>query len=93
MGIAREQIGQTIRRLIVERLHIEGLEIDEVSDDASLGMEIGLDSVDALELAVALEQEFSVKIVGAGIDKDSFASIRALTEFVQSRIAAEQSTG
>ena len=51
-----------LKRLIVESLHLEGLTPETIADDAPLfGEGLGLDSVDALELMVALEQEYGRK--------------------------------
>lgn len=86
MNRSTSEIRQVIKRLIVERLHIEGLDLEGLEDDAPLGEEVGLDSVDALELAVALEQEFAIKIVDSGIDKNTFSSVAALAEVVKRRV-------
>lgn len=39
-----------------------GVEIEEVTDDARLGEQLGADSLDALELTIALEEEFGIEI-------------------------------
>jgi len=72
-----------LKRLIVESLHLEGLTPESIADDTPLfGQGLGLDSVDALELVVALEKEFQVQIQIDEIDKGVFASVAHLAEFV-----------
>jgi len=80
-----------IKRLVIERLFIEGMEPEDLTDEMSLKEELGLDSVDALELAVCLEQEFGIKIVGAGMDHSTFESVQSLADFVHERQAAQAS--
>ncbi len=78
-----------LKRLIVEALVLEDIAPDEIETDAPLFVEgLGLDSIDALELAMALEERFGVKIED---DPDEnrriFASVRSLAEFVNSQLA------
>lgn len=75
-----------IRTLIVRTLNLEGGAAEGLADDAPLfGGTLGLDSVDALELVVALEKEFGIQIASGDIGKEAFASVGALAKFVQSR--------
>ena len=79
-----------LKRLIVESLHLEGLTPEDILDDAPLfGDSLGLDSVDALELVVALEQEYGIKIQSHEVDKTVFTSVAHLAAFVASTLAKE----
>ncbi len=76
-----------IKRLIVESLHLDGVRPEGIGDDQPLfGEGLGLDSVDALELVVALEKEFGIKIKSQEMGREAFASVDALAAFVESRI-------
>lgn len=76
-----------IKRLIVESLHLDGTDPDSIEDDAALfGEGLGLDSVDALELVVALEKEFGIKIKSNEMGRESFASVASLASFVEGRL-------
>ncbi len=78
-----------IKQLLVEALHLEGVDPSKIADDSPLfGEGLGLDSVDALELVVALEKEFGVRIQNHEVGKEAFASISALAAFVDGRLAA-----
>jgi acyl carrier protein len=78
-----------IKQVIVEALHLEGVVAAEIADDAPLfGEGLGLDSVDALELVVALEKEFGVRIQSHEIGKEAFASVGTLAAFIDGCLAA-----
>ena len=78
-----------IKRLIVDALRLEGVAPAKIDDDAPLfGEGLGLDSVDALELVVALEKEFGLRIQSHEIGKEAFATVSALAAFIDGRLAA-----
>jgi acyl carrier protein len=77
-----------LKRLLVETLRLDGLAGDRLADDEPLfGGRLGLDSVDALELVVAIERELGVAVPGEAIGGESFASPRALAEWLAPRLA------
>ena len=78
-----------IKRVIVERLMLEGLDPAAIQDEEPLfGEGLGLDSVDALELVLGLETEFGVRVQNEELARDSFASVAALATLVL-RLAAQ----
>lgn len=84
MGSAPDTLHREIKKLIVEALALEDVAPDEIETGAPLFVEgLGLDSIDALELAMALEERFGVEI---GEDPDEnraiFASVASLAAFV-----------
>ncbi|HEV7507472.1 MAG TPA: phosphopantetheine-binding protein [Thermoanaerobaculia bacterium] len=79
-------IQDRIKRLIVESLNLEGMKPEAIEDDTPLfGEGLGLDSVDALELVVALEKEFGIKIKSQEIGREVFSSVSTLSEFIAGR--------
>ena len=83
-----DAIAPRIKRLLVEKLHLEGLTPDGIDDHAPLfGEGLGLDSVDALELVVALEKEFALRIQSHEVGREAFASVAALAAYVEGRLA------
>ena len=79
---------QDLKRLIIDSLQLEGMTPEMIGDDQPLfGDGLGLDSVDALELVVALEKRFSVKIKSDDIDPQAFASASGLFRFVETQIS------
>jgi acyl carrier protein len=80
---------QRIKRLLIDKLHLEGLTPEGIADDMPLfGEGLGLDSVDALELVVALEREFSLRIQSHEVGREAFASVAALAAYVEGRLTA-----
>jgi acyl carrier protein len=73
-----------LKRLIIEELDLRDRTADDIDDDAPLfGEGLGLDSLDALQLAVAVEERFGVVIPEDESAKVIFASVTALTEHVR----------
>lgn len=82
----KELLKSELKRLIVETLHLEDIQPDEIEDGAPLfGEGLGLDSIDALELVVALEKSYNVIIEDEEVGKKAFASIEALADFVRGK--------
>ena len=78
-----------IKRLIVESLNLEGLKPETIDDHSQLfGTGLALDSVDALELVVALEKEYGISIASHEVDKSVFTSVATLADFVTRALAA-----
>lgn len=57
--MTKEQILETVRNILVDQL---GIEPDEVTLDANFIDDLNADSLDIVELVMAMEQEFSVSI-------------------------------
>jgi acyl carrier protein len=73
-----------VKNLIITSLRLKNVRPEDIKDDAPLfGEGLGLDSIDALELVVALEKEFSIKIPDEDVGKDAFASVSALADYIK----------
>ena len=81
---------QELARLIVESLNLEGVAAEEIEADAPLfGAGLGLDSLDMLELSMAVEQKYGVKLRSDDPDNGkNFASLRSLSGHIQQQRAA-----
>jgi len=80
-----EDLQDEVAELIVSTLELE-ISADEIgADDPLFGDEgPGLDSIDALELALAIDQRYGIKISSEDEDNETrFASLRALTDFIR----------
>jgi len=76
-----------LKTLIVSTLNLEGVEPSSIEDDGPLfGAGLGLDSVDALELMVAIEKKYSLKLEAHEADRAAFASVGALAGMVQGEL-------
>ena len=78
-----DTLKQEIKQLIISALNLEDVTPESIDDGAPLfGEGLGLDSIDALELAVALERTFRVTIPDEAVGKQAFASVNALAGYV-----------
>ena len=78
-----------IKELIVQELNLEGREPSTIEDDAPLfGAGLGLDSLDALQLAMSVEERFGVRIPEGDEARAIFASVAALAKHVAGAQAA-----
>lgn len=73
-----------IKSLIIESLALEDVTPEEIESEAPLFVEgLGLDSIDALELAMALEERYGVTIEeDPELNQQIFASVQSLAVFV-----------
>lgn len=80
---------QEITRLIIETLGLEDLRASDMDADASLfDGDWGLDSVDALELGLMVQNRYGIHMdASAGDTRAHFASVRTLAAFVAARRA------
>ena len=84
-----ESLHAELKKLIVETLALEDTTPDEIDTDAALfGDGLGLDSIDALEIAMVLEERYGVTLDDdPETNQQVFESVRTLTAFVvESRV-------
>jgi acyl carrier protein len=81
-----EAIEVELKQLIIDIFELEGLQPQDIVSEAPLfGSGLGLDSIDALELGVALKKKYNVYIDSLSNDLvEHFASIKNLAAFVVS---------
>jgi acyl carrier protein len=74
---------------LIESLRLEDISPEQIDDDAPLfGTGLGLDSIDALELVVMLEQKYGIVIKDIEEGRPAFQSVRTLAAFVQAKRAS-----
>ena len=79
-----------LKQLIIDSLDLEDISVDEIdSGDALFNEGLGLDSIDALELGLAIRKKFNVRIDAEKDDVEKiFASIASLADFIESEQAS-----
>jgi acyl carrier protein len=83
---------ETLKRKIVETLDLADVDPAAIDADAPLVSEgLGLDSIDVLELAVMIEQDYGIKINTEDEGKALFASVRAMAEGILARMTTGES--
>ena len=81
-----EAMCEFLKKMIIETLKLEHVTVEEIDRHAPLFRKgLGLDSIDALELVVAIEKIFNVIIEDEEVGKTAFASIDALSNFIQKK--------
>lgn len=86
-----DDLEHDIKALIIDALKLEDLSPDDIdSNEALFGTGLGLDSIDALELGVALRKHFGLKIETITDEiKAHFTCVRSLAAFVRSHGRSE----
>lgn len=81
-----------IAQLIVECTGLDDIKAEDIDPVAPLFVEgLGLDSIDALEIGVALAKRYSVKLTADNQNnRHHFANVRSLAAFVASQRGAAQ---
>jgi acyl carrier protein len=80
-----DDLKHEIKLLIIEALELEDIAPADIVDEAPLfGEGLGLDSIDALELGVALKKKFNVKFSAENAEtRKHFASVDALAAYIK----------
>ena len=76
-------IEETVRKIVAEQL---GVDLEKVVLDASFIDDLGADSLDTVELVMALEEEFDQEIPDE--DAEKIRTVRDAVDYIQSRLAA-----
>jgi len=78
-----QSVRDKLKRVMIAELNLEGKAPDDIDDGAPLfGEGLGLDSLDALQLAMAVEENFDVQIPEGDEARPIFASINTLVEHI-----------
>ena len=78
-----EELIEQVKHMIIDALRIEGMAPADIETDAPLfGEGLGLDSIDALQLVVALEKQFGVVVPDAATGTRVFQSVRSMADYI-----------
>jgi len=73
-----------VKEIIIRELNLEDTSPEDIADDVQLfGSGLGLDSLDALQLAMALEEHFDVKIPEGDDARPVFRSVATIVAFIE----------
>lgn len=77
---------EQIKQILIEDLNLEDITADEIADDEPLfGDGLGLDSLDAVELAVLVQKNFGVEIKDMEEGRPALQSVQALAQFIEDK--------
>ena len=79
-----EAINDRVRAIIAEQL---GVKLEEVTDSASFIEDLGADSLDTVELVMALEEEFGIEIPDE--DAEKMATVGDAIKYIEQKAAAK----
>ena len=78
-----EALKQEVKAMIVEVLSLDDVTPDEIESDAPLFVEgLGLDSIDALELSLAIEKRYGVKLKNEEVGKKVLYSVATIAAHI-----------
>jgi len=80
------ELHNEIKQMIIESLDLEDIDAEDIIDDQPLFVEgLGLDSIDALEIGLAIQKRYGIKLKSDSEDTRShFASVNTLVVLVDS---------
>ena len=89
---SKEELQLELKQLIISSLALEDVQPGDIDSQAPLfGAGLGLDSIDALELVMALQRKYGFKASESpGFSRDCFASVDTLATFVSAQLARAQ---
>lgn len=74
---------EELKQKIIEALELRDIRPEDISTDGVLiGSELGLDSIDVLELVMMIEKDYGVKIENREVGVQVFSSVRSLALYV-----------
>jgi acyl carrier protein len=86
-GLRMSETELAVKKLIIEALKLEDITPEEIASDEPLfGSGLGLDSIDALELGVAIRRQYGIKFETVNDEvKAHFANVRSLARFIDTQ--------
>ena len=81
----RKKVLDKVKNILIERLKLN-LSPEDIADNSPLfGLGLQLDSIDALEIVVSIEQEFKISITDE--DMQVFRSVNTIADFILEKLA------
>lgn len=73
-----------LKQLIIDSLNLEDVTVNDINSEEALFMDgLGLDSIDALELGMALQKKYGIQLKGQLENvKEHFFSVKTLASFI-----------
>ncbi|NOQ28093.1 MAG: acyl carrier protein [Bacteroidales bacterium] len=77
-----------IKKMIIETLNMEDVKSEDIGDDLILfGGEntLGLDSIDAIELVMAIQRDYKVRLDDQNLAREVLKDVNSIANFIQSK--------
>ncbi|MFW5793116.1 MAG: acyl carrier protein [Bacteroidota bacterium] len=88
----KNKLKREIKELIIDKLKVTHVTADEVPDDAPLfGQDnpLGLDSIDAIEIILALQQTYNVRIADQNLARVILESVDTIADFLEKEMVQQ----
>lgn len=82
--MSQSDIFEKVKKIVVDQLSVEEA---QVKPDANFATDLGADSLDTVELVMALEEEFGIEIPDEAAEK--IATVQAAVEYIEEQVAAK----
>lgn len=81
-----DELIEELKIKVIDHLNLQDLTPELINaDDPLFNSGLGLDSIDALELIVLLQQDYGIKVATAEEGKQAFQSLRTMAQFIMDR--------
>ena len=77
-----------IKNMIIETLNLQDITPEDIEDDLPLfggDNTLGLDSIDAIELVMAIQRDFKVRIDDQNLAREVLKDVNSITDFINSK--------
>ncbi len=81
--MSEKEIFDKVQKIVAEQL---GVEASEVTPGASFANDLGADSLDTVELVMALEEEFDIEIPDEAAEE--IATVQSAVDYISNKVAA-----
>lgn len=81
--MSQDETFLTVQKIVAEQLSVD---VSEVKPEASFANDLGADSLDTVELVMALEEEFDIEIPDEAAE--SIATVQSAVDYINSKVAA-----
>ncbi|MCG8573260.1 MAG: phosphopantetheine-binding protein [Flavobacteriales bacterium] len=79
-----EELLEKLKGEIIEQLNLEDVKAEDIgNDDPLFGDGLGLDSIDALELIVLLDQNYGIAIANPEEGREIFQSVQSIADYIE----------
>lgn len=83
----REELIENLKGQIIEQLNLQNVTAADIkTDDPLFGEGLGLDSIDALELIVLMQQQYKIKLTNAEEGPKIFQSVGTMADFILANV-------
>ncbi len=88
-SFSREEISRKLKEILLQEAQLKGIGVEEISEDAHLAEDMGLDSTDVVAVIFAIEEAFDISIDDE--EAATCTSLRAIEEAVYLRLSGTAS--